>query len=226
MSQKKRKSAGRNPDPERFELVRCKEGDYYRRKRAPGPMNEGMQRSAEQTRVCSPAARRLVGRLRPWLEGLSTGRVTVGFAGRLKKPLNRAGRMDYRFFEDYDLQDPYPLAGLLDAPYRVEVREGSVEIGLDITRHTLKLKNTLVSHYFLEAVLVWGDPGVEGGLRVDSATSPLYPAGAGTGERCRLSLELPEGGAPWMVLLKVSSLEGHELAVHPRHYGMRVVKVS
>jgi hypothetical protein len=29
-----------------------------------------------------------------------------------------------------------------------------------------------------------------------------------------------------MVVLKVSCLEGNELAVHPKHYGMRVVGVG
>jgi hypothetical protein len=192
MSQKKRKSAGRNPDPEQFELVRCKEGDYYRRKRAPGPMNEGMQRSAALTRVCSPAARRLVGRLRPWLQGLRTGRITVRFAGRLKKALNRAGRMDYRFFEGYEVQDEFPLGSLLDAPYQVEARKDRIAISIPVSRHTLKRKNGLVSHYFLEAALLWGDAGAEGGLRVDSVTSPLYAVGADNKEPCGFRWNCPE----------------------------------
>ena len=41
-----------------------------------------------------------------------------------------------------------------------------------------------------------------------------------------MSVPLPSNGAPWMALLKVSCPEGLELAVHPRHYGMRVVKVG
>jgi hypothetical protein len=41
-----------------------------------------------------------------------------------------------------------------------------------------------------------------------------------------LRLKIPVRKVPWMVLLKVSCMEGNELAVHPRHYGMKVVKVS
>jgi hypothetical protein len=63
-------------------------------------------------------------------------------------------------------------------------------------------------------------------LRVDSVASPLYVIGAEGEDVCTLSVDLPQADVPWMVLLKVSCLEGNELAAHPRHYGMRVVKAG
>jgi len=71
-----------------------------------------------------------------------------------------------------------------------------------MNKHTLKGKNALVSHYYFEAVLVWGDAGKEGELRVDSVPSALYAIGAEGVDECRLQV-----GKPWMVLLKVSCLE-------------------
>jgi hypothetical protein len=39
-------------------------------------------------------------------------------------------------------------------------------------------------------------------------------------------MELPTGKQPWMIFLKLSCLEGNEAAIHPRHYGMKVVAVG
>lgn len=220
---------GPNPDPERYILVRTKERWYWRLKRGlggPAPLNDSFRRNADTTSACNRAAKRIVDRLKATTGGLKTGRIGVRFSGRLKKALNRLGRMDYHFFEGYDLQDAYPMNKLLNAPCRVAARQEGVELSIRIAKHTLKRKSALVSHYYFEAVLVWGDPGVEGGLRVDSVTSALYPIGAEEQDLCLLSLDLPQRGVPWMVLLKVSCLEGDELAVHPRHYGMRVIKVG
>jgi hypothetical protein len=43
-------------------------------------------------------------------------------------------------------------------------------------------------------------------------------------KNCELSLHLPERNVSWMVLLKVSCLEGIEMVHHPMRYAMNVVK--
>lgn len=220
---------GPNPDPQRYILVTTREGSFYRQKRGqvrPVSLNAGLQRSADCMKVCNPAAKRLVAALRAHLEGLQTGRIIARASGMLRRALYQKGIADYSYFAHYDLQDDYPLEGLLQAPYEVKVGKGSIEVSVTIDRYTVKRHNSLVSHYYFDAVLVWGDPTKEKGLRVDSTTSPLYPIGEGRKSSCSLLLELPKKEAPWMVLLKVSCLEGNELAVHPRHYGMRVVAVG
>ena len=64
------------------------------------------------------------------------------------------------------------------------------------------------------------------GLRTDSIESKLYAFGEEPIEICELRLPLPEDDVQWIVLIKVSCLEGNEMAVHPKHYGMKVMKVE
>ena len=45
-------------------------------------------------------------------------------------------------------------------------------------------------------------------------------------DHCKLVLPMPTKNEPWMLLLKVSCLEGNEMTAHAKHYGMRVVEVG
>ena len=70
-----------------------------------------------------------------------------------------------------------------------------------------------------------GLPEASGGLKTVSTESRLYAFEDGRKEDCIMSLPLPEAEVPWTVLLKLSCLEGNELAAHTKHYGMKVVWV-
>jgi hypothetical protein len=226
---RKRNRRGPNPDPARYVWVDSKEGGYWRRKRGlnkPAELNDAYRQSANSTKLTSPAAKRIVQRLGAHLRGLETGRILARMGGKLKKPLHQKGVMDYSALEGFELQPYHPLAALLDAPYKAEAGAEAVTVTIPIDKHTVKRHNGIVSHYYFDLVLLWGDPGREDGLRVESETSGLYGFSGEKKSVCALSVPLPGNGAPWMALLKVNCLEGHELAVHPRHYGMRVVKVS
>ena len=77
--------------------------------------------------------------------------------------------------------------------------------------------------YYIELILLWGDAGSDKGLSVEEAASPVYRIEEDYNTECRLSLVLPPEGQPWMALLKVSCIEGRELAMAPRNYGMKVI---
>jgi hypothetical protein len=216
------------PDPEQYILVKTAERPYWRRKRGsvkPAVLNTAFAANAANTKLTSPATVRLLERLRPYLTGLTTGRLKVQVEGGLRKALNADGNMNYRFLEGLDLQPRYPLPNLLRDTPKVVVAEGFVQTVLDLEGGAVKRHSPLVTHWWAEAVLVWGDP-LSDGLRVDSTESPLYAFADTSLTECRLEMDLPAVGHPWMLLLKVSCLEGHELAVSSRHYGMRVVKAG
>jgi hypothetical protein len=71
---------------------------------------------------------------------------------------------------------------------------------------------------------MYEDVSKKRGFEIESDPSKLYDFN--DKGSCVLRLELPVWNLPWMVLLKVSCMEGNELALHPRHYGLKVVKVS
>lgn len=211
-----------------YTFVETKEGSFWRRKRGsvkPAPVNNVLARNAEASKVTGPAAKRVVDKLRPFLTGLRTGRLTVRVIGALRKALNQKGAIDFTFLAGMELQQDYPLHHLLDVPYKVEQADHSFRIVIPIEKGGVKAHNNIVSDYYFEAVVVQGDAKEEHGLRVDSVQSQVYAFGE-VKKQCELVVDLPARKGPWMLLLKVSCMEGNEMAIHPKHYGMKVVKIG
>lgn len=217
-----------HPNDAVYILVTTKEGTFWRRKRGsvkPAPVNAVLARNAEASKVAGPAAKRVVDKLQPYLRGLQTGRLTVRVIGALRKAINQNGKVDFTFLEGMELQPDFPLNKLLVSPYKVEVTDHSLRIVIPIEKGGIKQHNNIVSDYFFEAITVQGDATKDNGLRVESVESEVYHMGE-SGKQCELSLDLPAKKGPWMLLLKISCIEGDEMTIHPKHYGMKVIKVG
>jgi hypothetical protein len=105
---------------------------------------------------------------------------------------------------------------------RVEANE--VTLSIDIGPKSFTRLSNLITGYYIELVVLSGDPSEPDGLRVQSDISPLYTSQST--DLCNLCVSLPDKKGPWMAMVKVSSLENNEMAFHPRHYGMKVLKVG
>lgn len=210
------------PDPQLFILVKSKDGWHYRRRRRTTTLNDCLQASADGLKPCGAAAKRLRDLLREVFRGLDVGRAQARLSAGLKKALLQKGQLDFSFLNGFDFQKYSPMEDLLTVPWSVETKTGKVRVRMVLDAKAVNQKNGLVSHYYFDLVLVWGDAGRDENLRLDTVTSPLYAFAKDNG-CCELSLPLPATGEPWMLLLKISCLEGNELAHHPRHYGLRVV---
>jgi hypothetical protein len=216
------------PDPEKYIWVKTKEGAYWRRKRGTvtnAKLNTVFANNVRNSKVASPAAKRIVLKLRPFLHDLNTGRLTAKLAGALIKSINQNGQPDFSFLRKFEFQQP-PLGKLLTAQMDISRHNDEIRITIPIYEYTMEPKNAIVTDYYFEAILLYGDVTEDNGLRIDSVISPLYPYKNIMESNCVLALQLPKTSFPWMVILKASSLEGNEPAVHPRNYGMRVVMVG
>jgi hypothetical protein len=205
--------------------VMTKEGNFWRKKRGsyqPAKLNSAFQQNSNATKICSPAASMIVRRLHPYLNRLETGRLTVRICGKLKKALREQGSLCFTCLQGMDLQPEHRLEELLQAGVRVEQHVQELMVSIPIYASTIRRRNELVSRFYFELILLWGDAGCDKGLRVEEVDSPVYRIGEDHGSECRLSVMPPEG-QPWMALLKVSCVEGRELAAAPRMYGMKVV---
>lgn len=215
------------PDPERYILVQTKEGCFWRLKRGygtkPATLNEGFARSANAMSITAPAAKRIVHKLRPYLDRMVTGRITVQFSGLLRKHLNKAGVLGYDDFIGFDFQREYPMEKLLVAQVGVERTEDEVGVYIPITHYTVKQHSRLVTNYFFELIVVSGDCTIDNGLRVECVSSEVFAIGETRNNKCSLSLSLIR--KPGFAVLKVSCIEGNEMALSPRNYGMKIVAV-
>lgn len=189
----------------------------------PASLNEAYQQTSNAMKISAPAASRIVRRLQSYLNRLETGRLTVRISGKLRKALNEKGRLCFTYLKDLDIQPQHTMERLLKAPVRVEQDEQELRVHIPVNAHTIKRHNEIVSAYYFELILLWGDAGSDNGLRVEEIDSPVYRIEEDYGTECRLSLVLPPEEQPWMALLKVSCIEGRELAKASRMYGMKVV---
>lgn len=213
-------------DPENHVLVETREGLFWRKKRAKGKLNESFSVNANLSRISGPAAKQVVQRLRPFLKGLETGRLTLRVSNALRSSLKEKKTIDFASVNGLEFQRDYPLDCLLIVPFKVEIVGQRVNIKIEIGLDSVEQKNSLATHFYFEAVLLHGDPNLEDSIRVESIESKLFAFGVEYNETCELVLDLPEEGVQWMLALKVSCLEGNEMAAHPKHYGMKVVKTA
>lgn len=216
------------PDPDNYIWVTTKEGSFWRKKRGlnkPATLNAAYQQSRSHLHLCSPVAKDVVGLLKPHLHQMQTGRLHARLSGKLVKALNESATLHYGNLKDFDLQPDYPLGKLLLAPYLVKQDNRVLKVELPIDQGTVRQHRRLVTDYYFELILVWDYEVANAPTRrrLDSVISPLYPIGS-TANVCLLEMPLSKGH--WMALLKVSCLEGNEMAVSPRNYGMKVVEVG
>jgi hypothetical protein len=213
-------------DPENRVLVTTREGSFWRKKRMKGKLNASFAKNVDLSKISGPAARNVVGKLRPYFRGIDTGRITLRISNALRNGLKEKGEMRLGALEGAEMQREHPLDRLLLAPYEVIEESSTVTISINIRNHCVKKQNRLATHFYFEAFMLCGDPATATSLRVETTESKLYAFGEEPDEKCELRLSLPEGDVSWMALLKVSCLEGNEMAHHPMHYAMKVVKGS
>jgi hypothetical protein len=218
---------GINPDPELYEDVRTKNGWYRKKKRKKkAVLNTVLSAYKEATQYSSPAAKRILLKLEPWLDRMPAGKVNAKLSGGLRKNYVETGKMGYELLKDLDISEQ-PLDKLFDKySYRAEVKNREVIITLNMGRNRIKLTQMIHTHFWAEAILLWGDPMKIGSMRVDSAESKVYPEDMEKPVTEKLVLDLPAKKQPWMVLLKISCKMNDFTEMTPKYYAMRVVAVG
>jgi hypothetical protein len=216
------------PDPDLYILVKTREGSFWRRKRGtvtPARLNSAFAKNVSNTKLASPAARRIIRNLHPFLVDLHTGRLTARLTGLLVKTINQKGVFDFSLLKGFEFQQP-ALEKLLFT--QVDVRPGKREITLSIPLYpgVVARRGNLVKDYYFEGILLYGDVSVDNDLQVESTISKLYSFEDESKHTCMLSLPLPEAGVPWMAILKAICQEEDRPSINPRHFGMRVMAVG
>ncbi|MBI2283973.1 MAG: hypothetical protein HYU71_09710 [Bacteroidetes bacterium] len=218
------------PDPERYILVKTHEGSFWRLKRGlkkTAVLNDKMLLHANYLSVSSKAASRMLQVLRPYLRGLSPGRINTRFSSFLHKSLTRSGKADYAFFRDYDFQKKHTLSSLLIGEPFVQKEEGRIGLRLSWPPHgdIIIVKNQLINGFEFSAILLLGDPCGNNPPTVTAVTSPVFLS-CKKEEPCTLWLPMPASDQPWILFCKVSCYEENAPAHHYKHYAMKVMLVN
>jgi hypothetical protein len=211
------------PDPEIYTAVHGKKGWHWRKKRGKGKeakLNKSFAFNSQAMCIKSPASKCIRTAMAPYLIGLEPEDLHNRFIKVLSQCIKQPS-FSYAPFIGQEIQPEHPLGYLLSSPIQVVQKQGIVTVEIPIQPGDVHRHQTLVSDFYLELVMVIGDPFIATALHTDSVTSPLYAYDQLPNTPCTLRLPLPE--EPWLLLLKFCSLEGNELAVNNRHYGMKVV---
>ena len=212
------------PDPKRYIWVETKEGGFWRLRRGldkPAERNNAVKNSGILNGRSSKAASRIVRTLRPYLRGLEMGRVTIRVNVALKKGMTYEDPFDFGRLRGFDMQPLHPFdQGVLP---NITIQQSDKEplVGLPIANYTVVRLSPLVTDFYFEMVLVYGDLNKEEPLLVDAVESQTYESEKEYEGGCQLRIMLPR--KPWVALLKLNSIEGNTPAAASRHYRMKVV---
>jgi hypothetical protein len=229
MPGKKKKKSRRPPcpDPEQYIWVETKEGGHWRRKRSKGtPLNRSLAANASATKIVSPVAKRIRDTLEAYTRQLDTARIQVRLSVLFRKTYIEKGQIELSALRGFEFQEDYPLEQLLLTQYQVNEGFNFIELQIPVKGGVVKKQNNLVTDFYFEGILLYGDPLTDRSFKVEYAVSKPYTFKNAATDDCKLILPLPQNNEPWMLMLKVSCLEGNEMASHVKHYGMRVVEVG
>lgn len=225
---KKKKSSKRPPcpDPELYVWVNRIAGGYWKLKRGTikqAVLNDSFKQNSSAFAITSPAAGRIRNKLEEFTGRLAVNSLHQRLNGKLVKAYNTKGIIDFSQFSGFEIQADHPLEAILPAPYQVQQKKRLVEILIPVSPGVVKQHNRLVTDFYFEAILLYGDVLKAKGLQTEYAVSKPYSFINTITDECKLVLPLPANNEPWILLLKVSCLEGNEMAIHAKHYGMKVV---
>jgi hypothetical protein len=212
-------------NPEDYTWVNTREGGHWRKNRGtvkPARLNTSFKNNVKLNKIVSPIASTIKKKLMPFLESMETGRFVAKVSGLLRKEYNKTGKLDFLPLKEYELQPDYSLSKLLKCAYDVHLKNNEVIIEIPLSERAVVKFNNLVTGYFFEAILLYGDLSKLNSLRVDSDTSPIYSIKT-KAITCRLSLQLPAKKLSWMAILKLHSVQGKEPGSYHKHFGMKVV---
>jgi hypothetical protein len=216
------------PCPGRMEdyvLITTKEGSFWRRKRGtvkPATLNTKFAEAAQATRIISPVARRIRLALLPYLNGLTTGRLNTRIGNQLRKSLQEKNTLKLGYLQGVELQQDHSLDEMLAAGYRVSMDDQNISILIPLELHALHRPNNLATHYYFEAVLLFGDLNKESGLQTTTVSSPPYAFNSNAQTNCSLTLPLP-ADADWCLLLRLACMQGNSAIADTSSYRMKII---
>ncbi|WP_276479852.1 hypothetical protein [Paraflavitalea pollutisoli] len=200
---------------------------YWRKNNTNRPLNAAMQASAAHTAVTNEAAKRVAARLLPVTSCLNTGSLITKMAGAFKKSLLQYGEMNYDHLRKLDFQpDDYTFSKLAKGHLQEHIENGRLHLSITVGGKSVTKHSKLPTGYWVELILLWGDPGSDKELRVDSITSDTYrfDEGKGAYTNCLLAIDLPERQA-WMAMVKVTC-SGNDVESSPKYNAMKVLRVG
>ena len=92
----------------------------------------------------------------------------------------------------FEFQEDHPLEKILLAPYKLPRINNFIEIHIPVDENAVRKYNRLVTHFYFEGILLYGDALPYGLLEVEYALSKPYDFINTISDNCKLVLPLPK----------------------------------
>lgn len=217
------------PDPDKYALVRGKNGYFWRRNRGtvkPAVLNAVLKRSASLTGPSNRAAKQMMTLLAAFTQEMALGTSVTRVAGAFKKSYLQTGKMDFRFLEQLKFQENHPIYKFYTGYISAKVKESSIHLDIEVGDRFIKRHTRSATGYQLKAILLYGDPSKERGIKIETDESHTYLFGDVERATCKLSFVLPSRNRPWIVLLHIGCTMDKHGDAGPKYQALVVVKTG
>jgi hypothetical protein len=214
------------PDSERYLLVKGKYRYHWRLKRGtvkPAVLNDVMKKSAAITAQTNQAAKQMMSLLSVFTQRMKLGTATTRVAGAFKKAYLKNGRMDFSFMEGLLFQEDFPINRFFTGIVQKQMINGSLQLNIEVGRHNIKRHSKDAVTYQLHAIMLYGDPAKERGIKIETDESRTYSYDEEGNIDCQLSLVLPPKNRPWIVLLHIGTKFRVSFRAEAKFHAMMVV---
>jgi hypothetical protein len=217
-----------NPDPERYIVVKTRDRLYhYRLKRGsikPAFLNGAFLQNQQLTSLLSPAAKKVRTALWPYTENMKTPKLHNQLLTGLKKYYKEFHQPGFKYLRGLNLQHQYPLDKLLHAQINKTTEAGNFIISFLLNDLNFPKVGPLLTDYYFEAVLLFGDILGEEPMQELSQRSELFSFSEPPNQLYTFSFQLPHQS--WMLLLKAACFERDQKATNPKYYGMQIIETG
>jgi hypothetical protein len=211
MARKKSKRLPPNPDPERYILVKSKEGNHYRLKRGLGKkaeLNPVVQANTNAMGRASAAAKRVLAALDPFIGDIKKGRLHSRLTGKFVSSIRKQGFPVLSALKGVQMQIDEDFKAYLTDGYQLQrdMAEGILTLRLFSAGGKMIIKRgALVDSWQISMVVLYGNPDMDGELDTEHASCAITSIEDKVYELI-LTLPIPAMDN-YMVALKVEQME-------------------
>lgn len=93
--------------------------------------------------------------------------------GKLRTVIQNSGSLLLDCLDGFDFQPEYPFSGLLGTDIDIQRTRHELIVTIPVNDVTIERTNTLITNYYFELILLYGDAATENGLRTESTDSEI-----------------------------------------------------
>ena len=190
-------------DPDKYVLVRGRYKYYWRKKPENVSLNASLRKSAGATHFTNQAAKDMMSLLSFYTQRMEMGQIVTRIGGRFKKAYLENDRVDFSCMKEFVFQEKYPTWKIFRGMIYKKLVRNTLELRIGVGFANVLAPTSSAESYQLHVILLYGQPGKTGGIRIETEESPIYHFKEKQELFWEPTVILPGKNKPWMVMLYI-----------------------